>query len=239
VINRAGLHTQPHNQPGKPRKRHWWRWVLTGVAALVVLVVLAAGLLIKLEPSPSPLALPATHASAPSGPLDGAWHVAAGSVAGFRVRESAIGFSNDTVGRTSAVTGTIAVNRGLVTSGAFKIDLTAVKAGGKTQPQFAQSLGTRRYPTATVTLAHPVRLSGALAAGATITARVTCRLAMHGVSRPVTFTVSGRRDGSALQVAGAIPVAFTAWGIKGPASYGFIASLANSGIAEFFLVLHR
>jgi hypothetical protein len=58
-------------------------------------------------------------------------------------------------------------------------------------------------------------------------------------SRQVTFTVSGRRDGSALQVAGSIPVTFSAWNIRGPSGYGFLASLANHGVAEFLLILHQ
>jgi polyisoprenoid-binding protein YceI len=220
------------------RRHHWWRWALAGVAALVVLVVLAAGLFIKLQPSPAPLALP-TAARAPAGPLDGTWAAAAGSVAGFRVRESAFGISNDTVGRTSAVTGTIVISGDRVTSGAFRIGLTSMKVGGKAQPQFAESLGTSKDPVATVTLTRRVTLNAAFASGATVTERVTGRLAMHGISRPVLVTVSGRRDGSSLQVAGSIPVAFSRWDIRGPQSFGFIASLASSGIAEFLLVLHR
>lgn len=72
-------------------------------------------------------------------------------------------------------------------------------------------------------------LSSAFASGATIITTVTGHLAMHGTSRVVTFTISGRRDGSALQVAGSIPVALSGWGIRGPAGYGFPASLATAG----------
>ena len=221
------------------RRHHWWRWAIAGAAALVVLVVLAAGIIIKLQPSPAPLALPAGAASAPTGPLDGSWAAAAGSVAGFRVRESAFGMSNDTVGRTSAVTGTVVISGDQVTGGAFRIGLTSMKVGGRAQPQFAKSLDTSRDPVATVTLTKPVTLNAAFASGATVTERVTGRLAMHGISRPVVVTVSGRRDGSALQVAGSIPVTFSRWDIRGPKSFGFIASLASSGIAEFLLILHR
>jgi hypothetical protein len=32
---------------------------------------------------------------------------------------------------------------------------------------------------------------------------------------------------------------FSRWGIRGPQSFGFIASLASSGVAEFLLILHR
>jgi polyisoprenoid-binding protein YceI len=227
-------------RPGRPGRRHrWWRWVVAGVAALVILVVLAAGLIIKLQPSPAPLALPAGVASPPAGLLDGHWAAAAGSVAGFRVRESAFGMSNDAVGRTSAVTGFIVISGDRVTSGAFRIGLTSMKVGGKAQPQFATSLGTRKDPVATIALTKPVALNAAFASGATVTEQVTGRLVMHGISRTVVVSVSGRRDGSALQVAGSIPVTFSRWAIRGPQSFGFIASLANSGIAEFLLILHR
>jgi len=62
---------------------------------------------------------------------------------------------------------------------------------------------------------------------------------MNGVTRPVTATVSARRDGAALQGAGSIPVTFSEWGIKGPAGYGFFASLANHGTAEFGISARR
>ena len=221
------------------RRHHWWRWASAAAAALVVLVVVAAGIFIKLQPSLAPLALPAGAASAPTGSLDGSWAAAAGSVAGFRVRESAFGMSNDTVGRTGAVTGTVVISGDQVTGGAFRIGLTSMKVGGKTQPQFAKSLDTSRDPVAMVTLTRPVTLNAGFASGTTVTERVTGRLAMHGISRLVVVTVSGRRDGSALQVAGSIPVTFSRWDIRGPQSFGFIASLASSGIAEFLLTLHR
>ena len=183
--------------------------------------------------------LPTAGARGPAGPLAGTWDVAAGSVAGFRVQETALGISNETVGRTHAVTGTIAVSGPNVTAAAFRIGLTAIKVGGKTQPQFATSLGTRQHPVATFTLTQPVTLGSAFASGATITATATGQLTMRGIAHLVTVTISGRRNGSALQVAGSIPIAFSDWGIPGPKGYGFFGSLANHGVAEFLLVLHR
>jgi polyisoprenoid-binding protein YceI len=209
------------------------------VAALVILVVVAAAVLLKLQPSPAPLALPTAPASAPAGPLDGSWSAAAGSVAGFRVRESAFGMSNDTVGRTTAVRGTVVISGDRVASGTFRVGLASMKVGGKTQAQFAQSLDTSADPVATVTLTRPVPLGAAFASGATVRLSAAARLAMHGISRPVTVALTGRRDGSSVQVAGTIPVAFAGWDIRGPQSFGFVASLANRGTAEFLLVLRR
>jgi hypothetical protein len=62
---------------------------------------------------------------------------------------------------------------------------------------------------------------------------------MHGTAKPVTVTIRARRDGTAMQLAGSIPVAFPEWAIRGPGGYGFLGSLADQGIAEFLLVLHH
>ena len=239
----AGLQAPARTMRGGPSpERHRRRWILASPIVLVVLTVLAAvsvGLFISLAPSLPPLALPAAQAGAPVGPVDGTWQLGMGSVAGFRVQESALGLSNDVVGRTSAVTGTAVVSNDRVTSATFRIDLGTVKVGGKAQPQFAQSLDIRDYPNATFTLTRPMTLGSAFSSGATVVTTATGQLEMHGASRLVTFTVTGRGDGAALQAAGSAHIAFSDWGIKGPDSYGFLGSLANHGVAEFLLVLQR
>jgi polyisoprenoid-binding protein YceI len=226
--------------PGRPaRQRHWWRWISASVVALVLLVVLAVGLFIKLQPSPAPLTLPPGTARPPAGPVNGTWDAAAGSVAGFRVQESALGFSNDVVGRTDRVTGAITVSGGRVTAATFGIDLAAITVNGKTQPQFTKSLDTASHPVATFMLARPVTLGPAFASGATVTVTGIGDLTLRGVSHLVTVTITGRRDGSALEAAGSIPVTFSAWGIKEPAGFSFLGSLANHGVAEFLIVLRH
>jgi polyisoprenoid-binding protein YceI len=240
MTKQEGLKTRgPALARSSSRRRHWWRWLLAAAAVLVGVVVAAVALFIKLQPAPPPLALPTARASAPAGPLGGTWAVGAGSVAGFRVQESALGFSNDVVGRTNAVTGTLTISSGRVTRAALRIDLAAVKVNGKTAPQFASSLGTRAHPAATFTLTQPVTLGTAFTSGATITRMAPGQLTMHGLSHPVTVTITGRRDGPELQAAGSIPVAFPGWDIKTPSGFGFLGSLANYGLAEFRLVLHR
>jgi len=214
--------------------KRWTRRILLGVAALAVLVVGGSWAFVKLQPTLPPLALPTAPAGAPAGPLDGTWAVSAGSVAGFRVPETALGMTNDTVGRTTAVGGTLVLSGDRVTSATFRIRLTAVTVNGKSQPQFARSLDTRRFPDATFTLAGPVTVGYS---GGTVTA--AGRLGMNGVTRPATVTVTWRRDGAALEAAGTIPVAFSGWDIAGPAGYGLLGSLADHGVAEFLLTLHR
>jgi polyisoprenoid-binding protein YceI len=222
---------------GAPRRRRWWRWALAGVAALVVLVVLVA-VSYKPQPGPPPLALPAAAAPAQRSSVDGSWNVGAGSVAGFRVRQNLLGKSSDVVGRTNTVTGTTTVSHNQLTAATFRVDLTTIKVNDKASPQFAKSLDTQQHPSATFTLTQPITLQSDLNTGATVTATATGRLTLHGVTRPVTLTISGRRNGPALEAVGSIPVTFSNWGIATPTGYGPIGSLDDHGVAEFLLVLH-
>jgi polyisoprenoid-binding protein YceI len=221
-----------------PRRRHWRRRILLGLLALVVLVVVAVVAIIGLQPSQPPLALPAGVAAAPAGQLDGSWHVATGSVAGFRVRESILGIGNDVTGRTGDVTGTAMVTAGGLARATFRVSLDAITVNGKArQPQLVQSLEVAAHPVATVTLARTVTLPAAFSSGGTITRTAAASLTLNGTTRPVTVTLSARRDGTAIEAAGSLPVAFADFGIKGPREYGVFGSLASNGTAEFLLIL--
>ncbi len=229
----------PRAPRGSPRRRHWWRWILGGVAVLLVLLIGGVAAAIKLQPSPAPLTFPTGAVSSPSGSLNGTWQADSGSAAGFRIQETALFLSNDVVGRTNAVTGTVVIAGDRVDTGSFGINLTTITVSGKKQPQLATSLNTRRYPDATVTLARPVPLPTAFASGATVTLTAPAEFTVGGVTRPVTVTLTARRDGTALQAVGSIPVPFGTWGIKGPKGYGAIGSLASHGIAEFRVILGK
>ena len=222
--------------PGRPRR--WWQWLLVGVVLLVVLVVGGTAIFVKSQPSAMPLTLPSAAARAPAGSADGTWDVAAGSVAGFRIRESALGFGNDVTGRTTAVSGTAVIAGGRVTSAVFRIGLTAITVGGKPSPQFATSLDTAAHPDATITLAGPVRLPAGFDGGRTVTAVFPGQLTLRGVTRPVTITVSARRDGATVEAAGSLAVASARWGITLPAGFGFLGGLSSQATAEFLLILH-
>lgn len=240
MTSEAGSGTPARTVPGSPpRRHHWWRWALAGTGLSWSSPSRRFALFIKFQPDPPPLALPTARAAAPAGPLGGTWAAGPGSVTGFRVQETVLGFSNDVAGRTDAVAGTLTISGGRVTQASFRIGLTTVMVNGKTQSQFTASLGTRSHPVATFTLTRPVTLAPAFASGATIKITAAGQLTIHGATRPVSVTISSRRDGPELQAAGSIPVAFSGWGIKGPGGFGPFGSLANHGIAEFRLILHR
>ncbi|MBO0870576.1 MAG: hypothetical protein J2P15_18630, partial [Micromonosporaceae bacterium] len=148
----------------RTRKRHWLRWTLIGLAALLVLIVAGVAAAIKLQPVPAPLALPPA-ALAATGTLDGTWRVGSGSVAGFRIQQTVIGLTSEVAGRTEDVTGTVTIAGATVSSAQLRINLLALTTGTRTAkpaPQFATSLDTQRFPVATVALADPVPLAGGL-----------------------------------------------------------------------------
>src|SRR5439155_19441832 len=105
---------RPGPEPGGPDRgggHPGLRGRLGGVLALVVVAAVGVVAFVKLQPAPARLALPGpAAANAPAGPLDGTWNVVSGSQAGFRVRESGVGLSDEVVRRTGAVTGRSAVS---------------------------------------------------------------------------------------------------------------------------------
>jgi polyisoprenoid-binding protein YceI len=228
--------------PGRRRRR---RLVLIGVTSVLVLIVLVAAVAVAAmamrPPGPQPLTLPAGPAQpAVAAPLPGTWTPTAGSAAGFRVGETILGMTEDIVGRTGAVTGTVVAAGDRITSAAFDVDLTKVTVNGEAPaPQFGTSLDIARHPTATVTLAEPVPLPAGLGSGDVVTITVTGSLELRGVRRPVTMTVAARRTGPAIEAAGAIPVSYADWGVPVPEGFGVLGSLADHGVAEFLLILRR
>jgi polyisoprenoid-binding protein YceI len=220
-------------------KRHWWRWATAIAATILVLGVVGVFVALKvfIGPTPAPLAMPplsATGAGTSSSSIDGTWTVGTGSLAGYRVGEGFLWQRGSVVGRTSSVTGTVVIANTHVSSASFRVDLTTVKANGKTQPQLAGILDTTIYPAATFTLTTPIVASPEPTINKTFTANATGSLAIHGVTRSVTFELTARYSGSVLEEAGSIPVVFSNWNIKGP---GW--PLQSHGVIEFLLIMHR
>jgi polyisoprenoid-binding protein YceI len=224
-----------------PRSRRGRRWLVGFIVALaiVIVIVVASAAFVAGQSAPAALRLPRDTPGAPVGPANGSWRVTAGSVAGFRLRESVIGLSNDVVGRTTAVRGVVSVARGTVTSATFSIGLSSVRVSGKSEPGLATALDTSAYPVATVRLARPVSVGSAFVSGSTISSTASCYLTMRGSTRPITVSFQARRSGSQVQIAGSIPVVLADWGIRAPAGFGFLGSLAGHGVAEFLLILQR
>jgi polyisoprenoid-binding protein YceI len=226
-------------RPVSAGKHHWWRWLVASVATVLVLGVAGSFVLLHyfIGPAPAPLSLAPLRATGPgtgSSSIDGTWTVGRGSLAGYRVQEDFLWQRDSVVGRTSAVTGEVVIDRAEASSASFRVDLTTVAANGKTQPQFAGIADTASYPNATFTLTTPIVAGVDPAINQSFTVQATGLLTMHGTTRSVTFELTARYTGSVLEEAGSIPVRFSRWNIKSP---GY--PLQNHGVVEFLLVMHR
>lgn len=225
------------------------RIVLWGAGALVVLggaafigpSIYASQSAESVAEAPSiTMSAPAASESSTAGTADntqphlaGTWQVSEGSQAGYRVNEVLNGENITVTGRTSDVTGTIKVNDEGTTleSASFTVDVTTIATDSQRRDNYFRenTVKADQNPTARLNITQPVEL-GTPAAGETITVDVTGELTLAGVTQTVTFPVQAAGDGSQLQIAATVPLAFADYGIEAP-SLGFVA-VEESGAIE-------
>jgi len=232
----------------------WLRWLLAAVAAVVVLAV--GGTFVYIHfiegPAPAPLSLGsataspsataarASQAATTVAPLAGTWPVAAGSQAGYRVKEVLLGQNNTAVGRTSHVTGGLVIKGSTVTSASFRVPMATIHSDqSQRDAQFdGRIMDVASYPVGSFTLTRPISLAPVPAAGKARNYTATGRLTLHGHTREVTFGVQAKRAGNKIEISGSIPVKFADYGIGNP-SFGSFVTTENHGVLEFLLNFGR
>src|SRR6266511_4834433 len=160
-------------------------------------------------PAPLTLATPSATSSAArttssgqaTGASDGTWKVSSDSVVGYRVKEVLFGQSNVAVGRTNSISGSMKVSGTTVTAATFAVDMTTVASDqSRRDGQFnGRIMETSTYPTATFKLTEPIDLGAIPAEGPSQTFQAKGELTMHGVTKAVTFQLTGQYTGSTVQ----------------------------------------
>jgi polyisoprenoid-binding protein YceI len=181
---------------------------------------------------------PGTATSAPA-TVDGTWKVSTGSLAGYRVKEVLFGQSTDAVGRTTAITGAFTIAGTTVPDATFTVDLTKVTSDQANRNNQFQGriMNTASFPDATFKLTKPINLTSLPANLVEVTVPATGELTMHGTTRPVTFDLKARRNGTKIELNGTIPITFADYGISNP-SFG-PASVGDTGEVEFLLTFSK
>ncbi len=228
------------------RSWSWRRWLAIGLGIAVVVFVGGPWVYIHVieGPAPDPLSLDTPSADASGGTgsateggaaADGTWRVMDGSVVGYRVEEVLFGQSNEAVGRTDAVTGSITISGTTITEAAFTVDMTTVTSDeSRRDAQFdGRIMETATFPTATFELTDPIELGSIPAQNEERTVRATGELTLHGVTKTTMFEISGRYSGSVVRIAGQVPITFADWGISNP-SFGPVTT-EDHGVLEFAL----
>ena len=183
-----------------------------------------------------------TTAGKPSTPaaVVGAWKVTDGSTVGYRVPETLMGQSTTAVGRAGAeaVTGNLEITDTSVPTADFTVDVTKLSGGNPGRDSaYAHVMDTVTFPTATFTLTTPIALASVPADLEQITVPVTGNLTLHGMTKPVTFDLKARRNGTKIETNGLIPITFSNYGIANPSDT--FASVGDNGELEFLLVFAR
>ncbi len=231
--------------------------VLAGAGLVVVLGAAAGGfaLIFLGHQAPAPYAPAASAASSSAsvspGGLVGSWTIAAGSEAGYRVREQFASLASPTeaVARTSSISGSLTIEgqgSQLVARGAlFSADLTKLRSADRyavyqaLQRDFFvgnRFLQTNVYPTATFR-ADRIALPANAAAGGPIQFIGSGQLTLHGMTRTVQVPLTAQLSDSRIELVGSFGVELPDYGIS-PPDVGFTRAESHA-LIEFHLFLTR
>jgi polyisoprenoid-binding protein YceI len=240
--------------PNPAKNRHWARWIIGALVAIVVVVVGGTYVYIHFIEGPAPAKLSLSTVTTPTGaagasgsaaPLDGTWKVGPGSTAGYRVSETLFGQHNTAVGRTDKVTGSVTIAGTKVTKADVTVDMTSVKTvGNRLDSAFADRrdgqfngriMNTDQFPTATFALSDPIDLAPLPQNGVVKNYSATGKLTLHGTTKVVTIPLTAKRTGNVIGVQGIVTVTFSDYGINNPS--GGPATVGDSGQLEFVVQL--
>jgi polyisoprenoid-binding protein YceI len=242
--------------PGRPRKRVAM-FAIAGGLALVAIAFLLVYFVIFPTSSPKPFKLTSTTAGATTAPttrstartgtgLNGSWKVAAGSQAGYRVREKLVFLpaESDAVGRTSQIAGSATFNESkgtvTITAASFDVAVGTLKSDRSMRDEKIHEIGleSSRYPTATFALSKPAIVPASALAGKVAPVSVTGTFEIHGVSKRETLPVEMSLSGSTFEAVGSLTFPWGEFGMTAPSIGGFV-NVTEKATMEFDLHLQR
>lgn len=223
-------------------KRHWKAWLIGAVALGILGFVGGPWFYINVlsDPPAQELALgEGRQGGGEAVPVDGSWTVSEGSQAGYRVKEILFGQDTTAVGRTSKVTGTVAIAGTKITSGTVTVDMASVATdkSGRDEQFRNRIMSVSEFPTATFAITEPVDFGSVPAAGQKTTVKAAGQLTLRGQRKPVNVDLGVVRNASDIQVQTSIPVAFADYGIPNPSIPGI--STEDHGVVEVLVVLKK
>ena len=232
-----------HRSTGRRTRR---RGIIAAVVVLVALTTVFGGpwlyaRLLAPEP-PSALGLSSTarpsSGDAGAGAVeDGAWEVAEGSEAGYRLDEVLSGQPVTVVGRTDQVAGTLLVENEVLVRAEVVVDVASISTDEAARDSFfRRALRVTEVPEARFTLTEPVDLAP-LGANGSLEVDAVGTFALHDITRPVTVSLDVRRTDAGVEVVGQVPVVLTDHGLTAP-DLGFV-KVEPEGVVEMLLVLSR
>jgi len=184
-------------------------------------------------PTEAPAAAPTTTATLPAPtsapPADlpaGALRLvmaAEGNQAQFSVREQLANLTlpNDAIGTTTSVSGSLVIlpdGQPVAAESRFVVDLTTLKTDSSRRDGYIQrnTLETGTYPEAIFVPASAAGLPAPLPTSGAVAFQLTGDLTVHGVTRPVSWDVTGNVAGQTLSGTATTSITFTDFGMTLP-----------------------
>jgi polyisoprenoid-binding protein YceI len=124
----------------------------------------------------------------------------------------------------------------VLTEGSFTVDMAGLMSGlSKTTQRTVFDIAA--YPTAAVVLTRPIKLTAIPAVGTVERFPATADITLHGVTRPVDFTIAAERTaGNSISVLADISFPYGQWGISAQ-GVPFLADLQSPATIEVLLRL--
>jgi polyisoprenoid-binding protein YceI len=131
---------------------------------------------------------------------------------------------SDAVGRTSGVSGALAIDGLEISTVEVTADLTQLRSDESRRDDRIRSSGleTDTFPEASFALTEPIVFDDAPADGETVEVTATGDLTLHGVTRSVRIPLQARRTGDTIEVVGSVEIAFADYDIVAPSFGGFV-----------------
>ena len=238
--------------PPAPDRRRRGLLIGAGIAVVLVAGVIVAYLAFFRGSSEERLILSPSEGTSPSNEnltadsAAGRWVAAAGSEAGYRVREklSRLPAKSDAVGRTTAVTGGMTVvasdSRLVARDLRVEVDVSKLQSDESRRDNRIRTDGleTDRFPTATFVSTGDVVAPADATSGKAFTVDVTGDLTVHGVTRRVTIPVEARLEAASLQVVGSYKFPMAMFEID-PPNVGGIVTVDPDATLEFKIVMTK
>jgi polyisoprenoid-binding protein YceI len=187
--------------------------------------------------SPTATAAPASTTAPTSAPSTSALTysvVASGTKANYRVREqlAKLNAPSDAVGTTTGVTGQIVIGAdGKIVSDQSKlvVDLTRLQSDSNMRDGYIArgTLETSSYPTATFVPTAISGLSSPLPTSGQQSFQLTGNLTIHGVTKPVTWTVTAQVNGNDVTGQATTSFKFEDFGMTPPQSMMVLSVVDN------------
>lgn len=142
------------------------------------------------------------------------------STASYSVQEKFLERNLDAVavGRTSAISGELVLNGGLLQASTVTVDLKTLKSDQSRRDQRLKTTGleTDKYPTAEFTITEVAGEAAALAAGQEVSFKLTGQMKLHGVAKPWTWDAKAKMEGEILRLTATTTFNMNEFGIEPP-----------------------